>query len=143
VPQVIAYPNTDPTTGEPTVSIVVPVDTSLSLEEHAQRAVPPGTPYRVLDTADLPTTREWRDAWEFDELPGNPPVKINEVRRLALSAARVRRQRDELLVESDWSQLPDVPAPVREPWAEYRQDLRDVPTQSGFPDNVVWPGKPR
>jgi len=51
-----------------------------------------------------------------------------------------RAERDRLLRESDWAALPDVPA--SEAWLTYRQALRDVPQQSGFPDSVEWPTPP-
>lgn len=50
----------------------------------------------------------------------------------------VRRQRDALLAQSDWTQLPDVPLATKETWAIYRQALRDVTLQPD-PFNVVWP----
>jgi len=53
----------------------------------------------------------------------------------------VRRQRDALLVHSDWTQLPDVPLPTKEAWATYRQALRDV-TQQPDPHNISWPTPP-
>lgn len=63
-----------------------------------------------------------------------------------VSAARyevkVRGQRDVLLQASDWSQLPDVPQGLKDQWAAYRQALRDIPSQSGFPFNVTWPTSP-
>jgi hypothetical protein len=52
-----------------------------------------------------------------------------------------REQRDLLLQQSDWTQVPDAPVNATS-WATYRQALRDVPLQSGFPDNIVWPNKP-
>ncbi len=55
-------------------------------------------------------------------------------------AEDVRLERDRLLRESDWASLPDVPA--SEAWLAYRQALRDVPQQSGFPDDVDWPTPP-
>jgi len=47
----------------------------------------------------------------------------------------MRRSRNDLLKDSDWTQLPDVPLSVQEKaeWAVYRQALRDVPQQEGFP----------
>lgn len=57
-------------------------------------------------------------------------------------AAQARAQRDQLLASTDWTQLPDVPQATRDLWAAYRQALRDVPEQSGFPTNVVWPVSP-
>lgn len=49
-----------------------------------------------------------------------------------------------LLAESDWTQLADVPlsAEQKAAWATYRQQLRDITDQSGFPDNINWPVKP-
>jgi len=52
-----------------------------------------------------------------------------------------REQRDLLLQQSDWTQVPDAPVNATS-WATYRQALRDVPTQSGFPSSVNWPTKP-
>jgi hypothetical protein len=48
------------------------------------------------------------------------------------------------LRESDWTQLPDVALTETQvnSWREYRQKLRDLPTQPGFPKNVTWPTKP-
>jgi hypothetical protein len=46
-----------------------------------------------------------------------------------------------LLKESDWTQVADAPVD-QSAWADYRQALRDVPQQSGFPQEVVWPTKP-
>lgn len=52
--------------------------------------------------------------------------------------------RNALLAESDWTQLPDVPisAEQKAAWAAYRQQLRDITDQPGFPDNIVWPANP-
>jgi hypothetical protein len=57
-------------------------------------------------------------------------------------AAAIRAERDSLLAATDWTQLPDVPEAIREAYAVYRQALRDIPQQSGFPDVVEWPIKP-
>jgi hypothetical protein len=54
---------------------------------------------------------------------------------------RVRKKRDLLLQQSDWTQLIDAPVD-REAWADYRQALRDLPQQEGFPREVVWPEVP-
>ena len=56
-------------------------------------------------------------------------------------AARARSERDALLKESDWTQVPDAPVD-QVAWAEYRQALRDVPQQAGFPTDIDWPTKP-
>lgn len=56
-------------------------------------------------------------------------------------ADEVRKQRDALLAACDWTQVPDAPVD-QAAWAEYRQALRDVPSQEGFPMQVEWPVKP-
>lgn len=53
-----------------------------------------------------------------------------------------RSQRDALLAQTDWTQAADVPQATKDKWAPYRQALRDVPQQAGFPTNVTWPTKP-
>ena len=59
----------------------------------------------------------------------------------AQAAQSVRSQRDSLLAASDWTQVPDAPVD-QAAWRTYRQALRDVTTQSGFPHEVTWPIAP-
>lgn len=53
----------------------------------------------------------------------------------------VRAKRNQLLTQSDWTQLPDVPISTKEAWAIYRQALRDVTLQPD-PFNITWPTPP-
>ena len=53
----------------------------------------------------------------------------------------VRTYRDYILSASDWTQVADAPVDTAA-WATYRQALRDIPAQSGFPDNITWPQEP-
>lgn len=50
----------------------------------------------------------------------------------------------DLLKESDWSMLPDVPlnSGKKDEWEDYRAALRDIKAQEGFPESIVWPLKP-
>ena len=64
-----------------------------------------------------------------------------KARRDAEQGEGVRRSRNQMLTETDWTQLEDSPVD-KAAWATYRQALRDVPTQEGFPWNVQWPEKP-
>lgn len=64
-----------------------------------------------------------------------------EAERVEQKANQVRRERDRLLTASDWTQVADAPVVSLE-WQPYRQALRDVPQQSGFPDSVDWPTPP-
>lgn len=56
------------------------------------------------------------------------------------TAAAVRQQRNTLLSETDWMANSDVT--MSDEWRTYRQALRDIPTQEGFPNSVTWPTKP-
>lgn len=73
---------------------------------------------------------------EFDEIV----VAINTPTPEQL-AKNIRAQRNALLQQSDWTQVADAPVDTQA-WATYRQALRDITEQAGFPDNVSWPDKP-
>lgn len=55
--------------------------------------------------------------------------------------ADVRAERNRRLTECDWTQLADASVNSLA-WANYRQELRDIPQQAGFPASVIWPEKP-
>ena len=57
------------------------------------------------------------------------------------AAAEIRTERDAKLAETDWTQVADAPV-SQEDWAAYRQELRDIPSQEGFPNEVTWPTEP-
>lgn len=56
----------------------------------------------------------------------------------------VRQRRDVLLLQSDWTDSAQTRLGNEKflKWQEYRQALRDIPQQAGFPLDVVWPTKP-
>lgn len=58
------------------------------------------------------------------------------------TAAEVRQQRGDLLTATDWTQVPDSPQASDPAWKVYRQALRDLPKQAGFPTTVMWPVAP-
>ena len=91
------------------------------------------TPNKILNGALTPltdgelTTLQERDAaWNDSES--------------SRVASDVRNQRDRLLSDTDWMALSDNT--MTPEWATYRQALRDITGQSGFPYDVVWPTKP-
>lgn len=61
----------------------------------------------------------------------------------ATQAAAVRATRNARLKDSDWSQGKDIPDAISTVWATYRQALRDLPSQAGFPWDVTWPQSPQ
>lgn len=64
-----------------------------------------------------------------------PPVDTAPI------AAQTRERRNALLAASDWTQVIDAPVD-KAAWATYRQTLRDIPAQQGFPLEVQWPVQP-
>lgn len=80
-----------------------------------------------------------RQKWEVttadaDELQSRINTKIEQV----------RTQRSPLFFRSDWTQLADSPLSAEDKalWCDYRQALRDITQQSGFPWTIVWPTPP-
>ena len=59
--KVIIYPN-----DEGGVSIIMPADCGLTIEEIAAKDVPAGKPYKIIDASDIPEDRMFRSAWEIE-----------------------------------------------------------------------------
>ncbi len=59
----------------------------------------------------------------------------------AEQAKSVRETRNQKLKDTDWTQVADAPA-NKAAWAAYRQALRDITAQAGFPWDVTWPTQP-
>ena len=95
-----------------------------------------------IAVADAPLADNWiaSDSAKIgDEYKNGQFVTPPPDTEVAANMARV--QRNILLSESDWTQVADAPVD-QAAWATYRQALRDIPSQAGFPLDVVWPEKP-
>lgn len=90
------------------------------------------TGYRAISSADQALPNEMA----VDAVP--------ESLLSALLEAEVRQERDGLLTASDWTQVADGPlsSTTRVAWAAYREALRNVPQQEGFPATIEWPTAP-
>jgi hypothetical protein len=55
---------------------------------------------------------------------------------------QVRAIRNQLLAESDWTQIPDVPSDIKDAYTQYRLSLRSLPQDFALADDVVFPAKP-
>jgi len=49
------------------VAVLTPADCGLTIEQIAAKDVPTGKAYKIVDVADIPTDREWRNEWTVDE----------------------------------------------------------------------------
>jgi len=59
----IIYPTTDGG-----IAVIIPApECPLSIEEIAQKDVPTGKPYKIVDASEVPSDRTYRDAWTIDE----------------------------------------------------------------------------
>jgi len=96
-------------------------------------------------TLERNTTEIERFGFTLADFPDAPvpemPAYNPDERQLEQEADEARTQRDALLSQSDWTQVPDAPVD-QAAWAEYRQALRDVPQQAGFPTEITWPQIP-
>jgi len=55
---------------------------------------------------------------------------------------KIKYQRNMLLANTDWTQAPDINESTKQKWVTYRQQLRDITDQEGYPFNVLFPTKP-
>lgn len=99
---------------------------------HVEWVDPPMFDSKTQTCTQLPPQRQgdqWFMVWQVSPIPE------------AEMAEKVRIERNQRLAESDWTQLSDSPA-NKATWATYRQELRDISTQVGFPWEVTWPESP-
>ena len=80
----------------------------------------------------------WELGWVVAEMDLSPEDLAAQTQEKSIS---VRAERNEKLAASDWTQLGDSTAD-KGAWAAYRQALRDITAQSGFPWTIEWPVQP-
>ena len=80
--------------------------------------------------------QRWTQVWRVREMTTEEVTQ-----RFDSAASAVRQQRNEKLKDSDWTQITDATAD-KTAWATYRQTLRDITQQVGFPWAVDWPKAP-
>lgn len=97
----------------------------------------------IIDSDDqAPITLWLNELWKTGEIKPEPyiePVVTEEAK-----ATLIRSSRNTLLDNTDKYMAIDYPITeeCRAAFREYRQALRDIPEQEGFPDNVIWPVMP-
>ena len=91
------------------------------------------TRYHATPEGNVPFTPEEEAEWDAMETQHASEADTRE-------AKKVREKRDQLLKQTDWRASSDLT--LSDGWRSYRQALRDIPSQLGFPNNVVWPTMP-
>jgi hypothetical protein len=83
--------------------------------------------------------------WGYDGSKFTDPFDVTEIKLSDEEIAyEIRNDRNLLLAQSDWTQIPDsaLSDSKKKEWVAYRKSLRDIPSQSGFPKKVTWPERP-
>jgi len=78
----------------------------------------------------------WTQVWAVRGMTSEEVATRNNAQ-----AEQVRAERNAKLTASDWTQVADAPVD-QAAWATYRQALRDISAQNGFPWTVDWPVAP-
>jgi hypothetical protein len=76
--------------------------------------------------------------------PKHHKKKRTQPRKNEEAATAVRATRDKLIASCDWMAIKafEGGTTVSTEWATYRQALRDVTAQEGFPNDITWPTQP-
>jgi hypothetical protein len=111
------------------------------LAENSAYKVNVWLPYDSLTEKLVPCAPYIQDDWAYT-VEVQPKTQEEIDADTQAMGASVRAERNRKLYECDWTQGKDIPDEVSTPWAAYRQELRDVPSQEGFPYNVIWPTPP-
>jgi len=78
----------------------------------------------------------WTQVWNVTQASSEEIAQRN-----ASQASNIRKQRDAKLAKCDWTQVADASVD-KAAWATYRQALRDLPKETGFPWTMTWPTDP-
>jgi hypothetical protein len=104
-----------------------------------------GTVYQfsMRDGAEQGDAGKWYSKYVLGPVFANADDEAAyHARRDSEQATAVRAERNTRLAASDWTQVADAPVD-KSAWATYRQALRDISTQPGFPWTTQWPSKPQ
>lgn len=114
-------------------------DTGTVLHVFAQSSAEPDP--ALPNLVSLPNWQGWRAGQRVRLVQGQ---EVWEPAPLSLRQASKRAERDRRLASTDWVALRAIEQGQAVPgaWASYRQALRDVPDQAGFPDAIDWPTPP-
>ena len=123
---------------------------ALNIEAVLEAPKPDAGPYQYVARNGVVQDAKgnWVTAWEVREMFATDEEGTKAEKEAAYQAGldataakSVRDERNALLSASDWTQVIDAPVD-HTAWATYRQALRDITAQAGFPHNVTWPVKP-
>lgn len=83
------------------------------------------------------------DEWQTLDVLTSEQKQIYDQGVIDYDGDQVRIKRNAKLSQTDWTQSEDIPQEIRDLWKPYRQALRDVSSQPGFPYDITWPIPPQ
>ena len=122
---------------------------ALNIEAVLEAPKPDAGPYQYVARNGVVQDAKgnWVTAWEVRDMFSTDEEGTKAEKEAAYQAGlyeaaakSVRDERDKLLADTDWTALSDVTMSAE--MAAYRQALRDITAQAGFPHSVTWPTKP-
>ena len=143
--QIVAYPytQTDLMRDAPSTSFPNGILSPASLAEwnvypvhYSDQPVVDVLTQRMVEIAPLYDGQSWIQQWAVEALPQDEIDARN-----AQQASSVRAERNRRLADTDWMVVKTLEAGQPQDFsvAAYRQALRDVPSQPGFPWDIIWP----
>ena len=113
----------------------------LGLDVVFESPTPTTTVYQTAfkDGVEQDAQGRWVWKWSISEMDDDAKAAKD-----AEAAKGVRATRDKLIAETDWIVIKNLELNQNVPgiWEVYRQNLRDLPKQAGFPWDITWPVKP-
>jgi hypothetical protein len=147
--QIVAYPytQTDLMRETPSTSFPNGILSPASLAEwnvypvhYSDQPVVDVLTQRMVEIAPLFDGQSWIQQWAVEALPQDEIDARN-----AQQASSVRAERNRRIADTDWLVIKALEAGQPQDFsvAAYRQALRDIPSQPGFPWDIVWPEVPQ
>ena len=78
-----------------TVAVVIPADCGLTIEQIAEKSVPAGKEYKIVDVSEIPSDRTYRNAWKHDD----GVISVDSAKKKVIDDAVAKKEVDALVAE--------------------------------------------
>ena len=115
------------------VSILIPAECGLTIEQIAEKDVPKGKAYKIVDTVTIPSDRHFRNAWKHSE----GVIEVDMPKAVEIQKEKLRQERKPLLEALDaeyMRALENEDKPKQKEIKDEKQRLRDI---TSFNANTV------
>lgn len=138
---VVSYPYENLFKDNPNVSFSIPLDQETlknfnTVEVHDTTKPIVNIGQTCVETSPIFDGEIWRTQWKIIDIEDEDVIE-----KIKNAWASVRKQRNQLLKDSDWTMLDDSNKD-KKMWAMYRNELRKLPERQDDPFNINWPTPP-